>query len=152
MFDIRVATTSDTDAIAGLVDEAYGHYVERIGRKPLPMIVNYQTAIEEHQIWVIEAAVHLKAVLELIPSNTYLLIENIAIAPDYQKQGIGRWLMFFAEREAIRQGFAEIRLYTNERFVENLAFYAKLGYTEMYREDFKGLDVVHFHKVLVDID
>ena len=149
MIQPRLATTSDADTITRLVDQAYGHYVERIGRKPKPMTIDYLTAIQDHPLWVIDdAAAGIKAVLELIPGDTFLLIENIAVAPVYQKQGLGRALMAFAETQARQQGFDEVRLYTNERYVENIALYQRLGYTETHRDVFRGSNVIHMHKML----
>lgn len=147
----RLATSHDVDAIIMLINQAYAPYVKRIGRKPLPMLVDYGAAVSEHQVWVLDLHKDLTSVLELIPKDTYLLIENIAVLPHYQKQGLGYLLMAFAEEKAQEQGFRELRLYTNEHFVENLKFYAKLGYEETHRKAFKGADVVYLRKMLAGI-
>jgi hypothetical protein len=41
-----------------------------------------------------------------------------------------------------------VRLYTNERFTENLAIYTKLGYRETGRETAGTTQLVHLSKVL----
>ena len=56
--------------------------------------------------------------------------------------------MAFAEEEARRQGAGEMRLYTNEAFSENLAFYKRLGYRETEYEPFEGTELVHLAKRL----
>jgi GNAT superfamily N-acetyltransferase len=38
---IRPATLADARAVGALVEEAYGHYVERIGKRPAPMDEDY---------------------------------------------------------------------------------------------------------------
>ena len=144
--NLRPATEADLAGIETLVSSAYGKYIKRIGRKPRPMLADYRDALANHQLWILEQDRELVAVLELIPHAAHLLIENVAVNPQYQGLGLGRQLMLFAESEAKRQGHGEIRLYTNERFTENLAIYTKLGYRETHREPLHGTDLVHMSK------
>jgi GNAT superfamily N-acetyltransferase len=51
----------------------------------------------------------------LLPKPDHLLLDNIAVAPARQGSGLGRWLLAFAEAEAVRRGYGEIRLYTPRR-------------------------------------
>ena len=146
--EIRPARAADADAVAACVHLAYAKYVPRIGRKPKPMEANYARAIAQHQVWIVDGEAGLAAVLELIPQDDHLLIENIAVDPARQGGGLGRRLMAFAEAEARRHGFGELRLYTNEKFVENIAFYEWLGYTVTGREPFKGSAIVFMRKAV----
>jgi GNAT superfamily N-acetyltransferase len=132
---LRRATPSDAAAIRDLVLQAYGKYVERIGRRPKPMTADYTAADAEHQVWVAEFGDEVGAVLELIPHSDHLLIENIAVEPRRQGAGIGRALLDFAEAEAFRQHCNEVRLYTNALFTENLAIYRKRGYGDTHRNN-----------------
>jgi N-acetylglutamate synthase-like GNAT family acetyltransferase len=145
---LRLARAEDAPAVTALVRAAYGKYVARIGREPKPMVADYRRAIAAHQFWVLEEAGALIAVLELIAEPDHLLIENIAVDPARQGHGLGHRLMDFAETEARRQGFAELRLYTNERFAENLALYGRLGYRTTYLEPLTGTHIVHMAKRL----
>ena len=143
---LRRATPSDVPQIAALVDLAYEKYVARIGRKPKPMLADYNLAVSTHEIWVHDRDGAIQAVLELIPGETHLLIENVAVHPKAQGQGLGGQLLLFAEEAAVRRGFTEVRLYTNERFIENLAIYSKRGYRELYRESIGTTQAVHMSK------
>lgn len=143
---LRPAGLADIDAIEALVAAAFGNYVERIGRKPQPMLTDYRAALNEHQLWVLEQEEVPMAVLELVPRITYLLVATIAVSPPHQGSGVGRRLMAFAESEAKRQGCREVRLYTNERLTENLTFYARLGFHETHREPLNGTSLVHMAK------
>jgi ribosomal protein S18 acetylase RimI-like enzyme len=144
----RRARAEDADAIAALVNRAYAKYVPRIGRKPMPMLADYPDSIRRHQVWVVEADGAIVAALVLIPEADTLLIENIAVDPTHQGGGFGRQLMAFAVSEAQRQGYASIRLYTNEKMTENITIYGHLGYRETGRETLRGLHVVHMRKEL----
>jgi GNAT superfamily N-acetyltransferase len=92
----------------------------------------------------------LRALIEVIPMKEHLLIENIAVHPNYHGKGIGDDLLRHAEHQARSFGFNEIRLYTNAAFASNLAYYAKRGYTEHQRETFApGVVAVHMRKAIV---
>jgi ribosomal protein S18 acetylase RimI-like enzyme len=88
--------------------------------------------------------------IDLRPRQGYVVpkgvVHHIAVSPRCQGEGMGRQLMLFAEGEAKRQGYREIRLYTNERFTENIAIYARLGYRETRREQVPLGIVVHMAK------
>ncbi len=146
--DLRRAELADGESIAALVAAAYGHYVERIGRLPLPMRADHLRAIRQHLVWVATEGEVVVGVLELIDAADHLYVENVAVAPDAQGRGIGRALLAHAEAEARRLGYAEIRLSTNERFGENLAMYARHGYVETGRRPVEGTDVVDLAKRL----
>jgi GNAT superfamily N-acetyltransferase len=110
------------------------------------MLADYDLAVATHDIWLYDHDGVVQAVLELIPSETHLLIENVAVHPTVQGRGLGRQLLLFAEETARRHGFTEVRLYTNERFIENLAIYSKLGYREFCREVIGTGQAVHMSK------
>jgi hypothetical protein len=44
---IRAATAADVPAIANIVDQAYRHYIARIGRPPGPMLEDYGALVSE---------------------------------------------------------------------------------------------------------
>jgi ribosomal protein S18 acetylase RimI-like enzyme len=79
-------------------------------------------------VWVADGPGGVEAVLELLPARDHLLVENVAVDPACQGRGLGRRMMGFAEAEARRRGLPEVRLYTDERFADNVTFYARLGY------------------------
>jgi ribosomal protein S18 acetylase RimI-like enzyme len=77
-----------------------------------------------------------------------MFIENVAVHPDYQRRGLGRRLMAFAEQEARMAGVDEMQLYTNEAMQENIALYQHLGYEEMERREHEGFRRVFMRKRL----
>lgn len=111
-----------------LVRAAYAKWVPLIGREPKPMTADYDKAVREHLVFVVEAPGRLDAAIELIPAPDHLLVENVAVAPTAQGRGLGTQLMDVAERIARDLGLKEMRLYTNAKFAENIALYERLGY------------------------
>jgi N-acetylglutamate synthase-like GNAT family acetyltransferase len=112
------------------------------------MLADYADVVVRHDVWVCEADGAIAAVLVLIPEVGVLLIDNIAVDPALQARGHGRRLMACAEDEARRQGMSALRLYTNEKMTENIAFYTRLGYRETGREVLRERFVVHMRKDL----
>ena len=49
---VRAANAADVPAIANIVDQAYRHYVARIGRPPGPMLDDYPARVSEGVVWV----------------------------------------------------------------------------------------------------
>lgn len=131
---IRRARPDDRFAIEAIVEAAYRVYVERIGRPPGPMLDDYAARIAEGAVSVLEAVGGaIVAIIVLIAKPDHLLLDNIAVRPDRQGQGLGRRLIAFAETEARRLGFPELRLYTHQKMTENIALYARLGFVETGR-------------------
>jgi len=145
---LRRAAAVDVPAIRTIVDAAYGHYVERIGRPPKPMTADHAAAVRDHEVWVLDDGGETIAVLELIDSDDHLFIENLAVHPQYQGMGLGRRLLDHAESVARARGRPEVRLETNERFVENLAIYRARGFEEVGRRPVGGTAVVELRKRL----
>jgi ribosomal protein S18 acetylase RimI-like enzyme len=145
---IRGATAADVPAIAEIVDQAYRHYISRIGRPPGPMLDDYAARVSEGAVWVLEEGAVIAAVIVLLPAPNHLLLDNIAVSPTRQGLGFGRRLLAFAEDEALRRGYREIRLYTHETMVENQRLYASIGYEETGRGSEAGYDRVFMRKRL----
>jgi ribosomal protein S18 acetylase RimI-like enzyme len=147
-FRIRAATAADVTAIADIVDQAYRPYIARIGKPPGPMFDDYAARVSEGVVWVLEAGAAIAAIIVLLPAPQYLLLDNIAVSPARQGLGLGRRLLAFAEAEALRRGYREIRLYTHQSMVENQHLYASIGYEEIGRGTEAGYDRVFMRKQL----
>lgn len=143
---IRQATIDDLAAVQALVRDAYGKYIARIGREPGPMRDDYRARIEADTAFVADCDGDIGGLLVLVIEPAALQVENVAVAPTRQGQGIGRALLTFAETEAGRRGFARLTLYTNEKMTENLAMYPALGWRETGRCEQDGFARVFFEK------
>ncbi|TSD77867.1 GNAT family N-acetyltransferase [Pseudomonas sp. KBS0710] len=145
---MRPATANDSTAIEAIVQAAYAPYIERIGRKPGPMLEDYPQLIEGGGVHVLDHAGQVQGFVILRHTETALLLDNLAVAPQAQGLGFGRQLMDFAERQALDAGYSAIRLYTNEMMTENLALYSRRGYVQTHRTEEHGLRRVYMIKHL----
>jgi GNAT superfamily N-acetyltransferase len=143
---VRAAQPGDVEAIRSLVARAYEHYVPRIGRRPAPMDDDYAERVRAEEAWVLEDGSALVGVLVAEPVAHHLLVENVAVAPERQGEGLGRRLLGVAEDHARTLGLPEMRLLTNAAMTENVALYTSLGWEEYDRRGDDGFRRVHFRK------
>ncbi len=112
------------------------------------MVEDHAAQIAEHQVWVVEQDGTLIGGLVLMAHDDYLLLDNIAVHPDTQGQGLGHELLDFADTEARRQGYRVIKLYTHHTMTENIALYTKLGWHETGRGKAGPYERVYMEKGL----
>ena len=144
--ELRRAAAADAAAIRTLVRQAYAKWVPLIGREPLPMTADYDRAVLEHRIDLLLVEGALAGLIETVDEGDQLLIENLAVAPAFQRRGLGRMLLTHAEQLARDAGKPRLRLYTNRRFEENVRLYSSLGYAIDREEDLGFAVAVHMSK------
>jgi ribosomal protein S18 acetylase RimI-like enzyme len=146
---IRLAQPDDAEHIRACVYNAYARYVERIGRKPAPMLADFDSQIEQGIIYVaIDVQNNIQGFIVFYPKQDHMHLENVAVFSQYQGMGIGRQLISYCEKTAVQNGFSTIELYTNEKMTENLDIYPRLGYTEIGRWLEDGFNRVFYRKEL----
>ena len=145
---LRIATAADAEAISALTREAYAKWVDLIGREPLPMTVDYAEALTRHRFDLLSSDGELAALIETLAEEHALLIVNVAVRPGFQGRGYGVRLLKLAEALAREAGLNRTRLYTNQRFAENLRLYASLGYRVDREEALNGGVAVHMSKTI----
>ena len=111
------------------------------------MLDDYAALVGAGRVHVTEHGVVCGLVV-LIPEGATMLLDNIAVHPARQGQGIGARLMGFAEEAARAANCAAIRLYTHELMAENIARYRRLGFLETHRAEEKGLRRIFMRKPL----
>ncbi len=145
---IRPAIPPDADAIRAVVDAAYAVYLPQMDKPPGPMLDDYDARIAAGEAFVLDARADILGILILIDADGYLLLDNVATAPGTQGQGVGKQLVDFAECEARRRGYDEMRLYTHAVMADNVAFYEKLGWEETHRGEQAGYQRIFMRKPL----
>jgi ribosomal protein S18 acetylase RimI-like enzyme len=148
--EVRRATAADAVAMAELADRAYRPYVARMdGRRPGPLDTDYAATIDHAEVWVVDGtAYRLRAFLVLVPGRDGLLLENVAVDPVAQGQGLGSALLDLAEERARAYVHPSIWLYTHVSMVENQRIYAARGYVETHRATENGLERIFYRKTL----
>ena len=73
-----------------------------------------------------------------------LIVHRLCVDPEVQGQGIGRRLMEFVERYAVRQRFSSVRLDAYSGNPRALALYRQRGYREAGQVSFPRNERCHF--------
>jgi GNAT superfamily N-acetyltransferase len=145
---VRAAVPADRTAVEEIVQAAYEPWVRTIGVRPAPLDADYGALIARGLVFVCGAG-ELTGVIVLVPEADVLLIENVAVRPDRQGEGIGRALLAFAEAQARGSGRSVVRLYTHSAMASNVTLYERIGYVVTHRQP---LDVGHLVHMRKDID
>lgn len=149
MYAIRLAQQADQRSIVTCVQAAYAPYRARIGKKPAPLLADYASLLVRGVVYVLEHEEGIRGVLVMMPQGNSMFVENIAIDPRFQRQGLGRTLMMFVEQQTRMHQLDDIYLYTNELMTENLHFYHHLGFKEEERRTEDGYRRIFLRKTLV---
>ena len=139
---LRGAVPGDAARLREIARAAYGKYVPRIGREPMPMGADYAAEIAAGRVMVVEAQREVAGYMVAWAQPDAYYIDNIAVDPARQGLGLGRKLIDGAVQAARRHGLGAIRLYTNAAMHENLALYARIGFVETGRATEDGFDRV----------
>jgi len=134
--------------VRDLVRAAYARWIPFIGQEPGPMLADYDKAVRDHLIDLMETEGRVAGLIEMVPQADHLWVENIALHPNEQGRGLGAHLLARAEERAAALGLPELRLLTNEAFAANIALYERHGYAVTKREPFVRGIAVHMSKRL----
>jgi ribosomal protein S18 acetylase RimI-like enzyme len=146
---IRPAKPTDEPAVRDCAEQAYARYVAAMGRKPAPMVADFAAQIAAGEVYVAtdEQGVF-QGFIVFYAEEGHILLENVAVLPSAAGRGVGKALIGFCENAA-RERRMNVHLYTNEKMVENLSIYPKLGYVEVARRTEDGFNRVYFEKKIV---
>ena len=146
---IRQARESDEPEIRDCAEQAYARYVPLIGRKPAPMVADFAAQIAAGEVYVAtDDQSTFQGFIVFYAEDGHVLLENVAVLPSAAGRGVGKALMQFCEDATRQRGLNAVHLYTNEKMIDNLSIYPKLGYIEVARRTENGFKRVYFEKSL----
>ncbi|MFL6116182.1 MAG: GNAT family N-acetyltransferase [Catenulispora sp.] len=144
---VRYAVPMDLAAVHAVIHSAYRHYPGRIGARPAPLDADYPHLMRRGCLFVVGNPAIATVTLE--PEDGWLYLDNFAVAPDCQGQGLGRRILAFAEEHARQFWLPELRLLTHSMMSENQRMYASAGYAEFARTELApGRELVHYRKAV----
>ena len=134
-FTIRLATADNYQAVLNCVEAAFIKWIPIIGMKPLALTADYHDFIHRGVTYIIDGnqAGEVAALVIIYPVDDALYVDTIGVNPAYQKHGLGRRLLTFAEGKAREAGFDKITLVTNALQLSNQEYYRKFGFVETHR-------------------
>ena len=141
------ATLSDAPILVCLAHEAYRHYTARIVRPPAPILADFTRHIIDDAAFIATNDVICGYVV-LCHDQACWRLDNIAVAPSSQGQGIGAALIRHSEVFMTKAGAVSYQLYTNELIHENIDLYRNSGFRKIARREEHGLKRVYFEKMI----
>jgi GNAT superfamily N-acetyltransferase len=145
---IREASASDADTVKACVVAAFEMYIERIGKPPAPMLLDFPAEIGARHVWLAELGGQVVGVLVQYETQQGFYIDTVAVNSHLQGTGVGKALLQFAEQEALRRDYDSIYLCTNVKMTENQIFYPRIGFVEYERKFDEGYDRIFYRKQL----
>ena len=144
-FHIQRGTTEDVDLISDFTRAAYAKWIPLIGREPLPMAADYETALRQHRFDLLYKTNALAALIETIARSDHLHIQNLCVSPKFQRLGLGSQLLNYAQDMAVGENLPALRLDTNKFFTGNVDLYLRHGFSIDWEKPVDG--GVHIHMV-----
>lgn len=159
-----LATETDAAAIAALRNAAAAHLTQRYGTGHWSNVATEKgvlRALRTSRILIERAGERVVATLRLATKKPWaidisyftavpqaLYLTDMAVAPDVQRQGVGRALLLEAERIAREWPGQAIRLDAYDAAAGAGGFYAKCGYREVGRVIYRKTPLVYYEHVL----
>ncbi len=145
---IRKAYHGDIESVKQCIESTYTVYIPLLGRRPAAMDQDIDDLVSKR--WAHVAVLHdeVIGVIMLVPGADHLQITSLAVLPMFQRRGIGRKLMAYAETKAKHLQKNRLLLYTNQKLTMLISYYEKLGFVETERRKEHGFERVFMMKYL----
>ncbi|WP_099903075.1 GNAT family N-acetyltransferase, partial [Methylobacterium frigidaeris] len=145
---LRRATHADEAALAALQEAAYAPNRALLGVEPVPLLTPAAEVLARYEVWLAETGGAPAGALALDPAPDHLMIWSVSVDPAHQGTGLGNALLAAAEGRARDLDLSKLRLYTGDKLVRNIDWYARRGYATERVEDLPDRRLVHMHKTL----
>ena len=124
--NIRSALKGDAKMMQAIASAAYQPYIEEMGRKPAPIIADFDAHIAKDVCLVLWPAGKIAGYAVILHRADGYWLENIAVHPEHHKKGLGTALIKAVEA-IIRPRADHYQLYTNIVMQSNARWYLSLG-------------------------
>ena len=115
---IRRANLSDVDALRQCAEDTCAD----------KNIVDFRKEIVEHPVWIAEYNNQLIGCIVLHLAKEAVHVVHVMLSPEYRDQGLGRFLINFAESEATKRQCVTVVVSLNDDHKEYLSLYEHLGW------------------------
>jgi GNAT superfamily N-acetyltransferase len=145
--NIRSALKGDAKMMQAIASAAYQPYIEEIGRKPAPMVADFDAHIAKDICLVLWLAGKIAGYAIILDRADGYWLENIAVHPEHHKKGLGTALIEAVEA-VIRPRADHYQLYTNIVMQSNARWYLSLGFKQTKEAMEDGFHRLYFKKTL----
>ena len=144
---IRRAQAHEWQKLRDIADDAYAKYTPFIGKKPAPMLADYNAYISDDVVFVYDNGSDILGFAVIIHQIDGYWLETIAVSSDQQGQGIGKALMMAVDNY-ICMFATSYQLYTNVVMTQAADWYNRLGFNQIEIKKIAGYQRIYFQKIL----
>ncbi len=145
---LRRATKADEAGLAALQEAAYAPNRPLLGVEPVPLLTPAAEVLARYEVWLAGHDDAPAGALVLDPHPDHLMIWSVSVDPAHQGSGLGNTLLAASEARARDLDLSVLRLYTGDKLVRNIDWYARWGYATERVEDLPDRRLVHMLKTL----
>ena len=123
------ATPAQRDRVEVILRAAFTPYVRKLGRELTADAYAWlDGAIADGHVFLAVTGEEIVGAVATSRSSADLVIEQVAVRPDRQGEGIGSWLIETVERRAREDGLSALELDTAEIMQDLLRLYRRHGF------------------------
>jgi len=134
MLNFKIARAAEHDAIYQLMESAFTTYVQKLRNSatagPYPWL---KEAIANETVFVGIQKNEIVAAVTTTRKDDLLSINQIAVHPERQGKGIGKWMLKEIETLARNEGATRLTLHTGEIMLDLLRLYKHFGFRETHK-------------------
>ena len=145
---IRHAKLSDLHQVRYLAQTSFAPYAVGMGQQAAPMSADFRDLAEEGRLYVYMVENAVRGFITFHIDGPDVHVEAMAVSAKFRRQGIGRSMLDYADKEGLKAGCRRVILYTNVLMFENIAYYLGKGFQETDRREEEGFDRVYFERYL----
>ena len=123
------AMMRDSKETEDVLRRAFASYVRQLGREQTTDAYKWlPTAIKKGRVYVVRSENQIMGAVVTSRQDGELVIDQIAVAPDFQRSGLGSWLLSKVEEAARAKEIEALRLDTAEIMDHLLRLYRRHGF------------------------
>ncbi len=147
-FVIRQSKINEHKDIKDCVNNAFQKYISVLGGRPSAIDTDFVPLIEKGQMYVAAYNNIIAATMVIIKKKDHFLLKNVAVDNQFQKRGLGKKLLNFAEKMTLDNDVPVLQIYTNAALPELVSYWSKMGFQEAKRIRKGGHVIVYMSKKL----
>ena len=125
----ETAKSGTEPEIEALYRTAFGPYVRQLGRELSADAYRWlPESVAQGKVWVALYEAEMIGVVAISIDDDSWLIDDIAVAPELQGDGIGSWMLQRVEQLARARGIAKLTLNTAKMMTDLLRLYRRHGF------------------------
>lgn len=146
---IRPAELQDMGSVMDCIKKSFEPYISILRQIPNALNADLKKIIDSQNLFVATIDDKIVGTIEIIINHESINLEKLSVLPYFRGKGIGKKLISYAEFLAKENRIKKIKLFTNERLIDNIRYFKKNGFSETDKKVENGFKRVYFEKNII---